>query len=71
MGLNLLSLRESLRANGPRPEIQEEDAYDIQMEDHFLAEQYVFSSYKRPIDQTSPELLILTPFDQSIFFWRI
>jgi hypothetical protein len=68
-GLSLMSIKES---QNQEPETAEEnDTYDVEVEDHFLSERYVSSSFKRHAANVDEQILIFNPFDQSIFYQNL
>jgi hypothetical protein len=68
-GLSVLSIKES--ENQQEENVEVDDIYDIEIEDHFLSEGYISSKFKRPAVNHDEDILIFDPFDQSIFYQNL
>ncbi|SFO07554.1 protein of unknown function [Algoriphagus ornithinivorans] len=67
-GLNVLSLRDQLLGPNPEPEDLDDSYYDITVDDKFQEEGYLFSKAKKPAFNDGEEIVILSPFKESIFY---
>ncbi|SFA80244.1 hypothetical protein [Algoriphagus aquimarinus] len=66
-GLSVQSLKE-IQLNQEQEVDEEYSAYDVTFEDSFLEKEVVQSIYKLQIKESNDQLMVLTPFEQSIFF---
>jgi hypothetical protein len=67
-GLSVLSLRDQLANPSPELEDLEDEYYDVSLEDRFQEEKFIISRAKKPAFKADEELVILTPFKESIFY---